>query len=73
LLELVEIDADATWVIFNPKEYGFYRVNYPESYWNKLFTQLNSDHTVKYRTIARLALLVVLPTLDAKVKDNEFH
>lgn len=44
--EDIEISATADWVIINPKQYGFYRVNYPEEYWQKLIAQQENDHTV---------------------------
>ncbi|XP_076081152.1 glutamyl aminopeptidase-like [Mytilus galloprovincialis] len=34
------------WFIGNIRQYGFYRVNYPEDNWVKLIDQLKTDHTV---------------------------
>ncbi|VDI83753.1 Hypothetical predicted protein [Mytilus galloprovincialis] len=34
------------WYIGNIRQYGFYRVNYPEDNWIKLIDQLKMDHTI---------------------------
>lgn len=47
----IEIDESNDWILVNPKEYGFYRVNYDASNWNALINQLNTDHTVRYLSI----------------------
>ncbi|KAL4216762.1 hypothetical protein ACF0H5_024485 [Mactra antiquata] len=39
--------ADGTnWVLGNPRQYGYYRVNYNEENWYALIEQLKSDHEV---------------------------
>jgi len=38
--------TDTDWVLANLNITGFYRVNYDSHNWERLFTQLNSDHTV---------------------------
>lgn len=34
------------WVIGNPMQYGYYRVNYLSDNWQRLIDQLNSNHEV---------------------------
>ncbi|XP_067940049.1 aminopeptidase Ey-like isoform X2 [Watersipora subatra] len=41
----IEINASADWVVINPKQYGFYRVNYPEEYWQRLIDTQERNHT----------------------------
>jgi len=38
-------DMDS-WVLGNPGQYGFYRVNYDRSNWLSLTSQLKDDHEV---------------------------
>ncbi|KAK7176825.1 hypothetical protein R3I93_000923 [Phoxinus phoxinus] len=38
--------TDTDWVLANLNVTGFYRVNYDSHNWERLFTQLTSDHTV---------------------------
>ncbi|XP_076438167.1 uncharacterized protein LOC143277263 isoform X2 [Babylonia areolata] len=35
-----------TWVLLNVQQFGYYRVNYPESNWMALIQQLQNDHSV---------------------------
>ncbi|XP_077979596.1 aminopeptidase Ey-like [Glandiceps talaboti] len=44
-LDLVGV-GDNDWVLFNIDKWGFYRVNYDDDNWQKLATQLKTDHTV---------------------------
>ncbi|XP_077979572.1 aminopeptidase N-like [Glandiceps talaboti] len=44
-LDLVGVE-DNDWVLFNIDKWGFYRVNYDDDNWQKLATQLKTDHTV---------------------------
>ena len=41
--------SDQGWVLGNVKQMGYYRVNYDLDNWERLITQLQSDHTVGYR------------------------
>ena len=41
----MKIDSNAQWYKVNYKQYGFYRVNYDETNWNRLISQLKGDHT----------------------------
>ena len=43
---MIEVDDNLDWMIVNPQQYGFYRVNYPSEYWQKIIDQQTSDHTV---------------------------
>ncbi|KAG5453777.1 Aminopeptidase Ey [Clonorchis sinensis] len=44
MIHRVDIDPDQ-WYVFNIKQAGFYRVNYPESNWRRLTQQLIENHT----------------------------
>ncbi|XP_071121788.1 aminopeptidase N-like isoform X1 [Mytilus edulis] len=43
---LPRVKCGNSWYIGNIRQYGFYRVNYPEDNWVKLIDQLKTDHTV---------------------------
>ena len=40
----IEVPTNLEWMVVNPKQYGFYRVNYPTEYWQKLVKVQETDH-----------------------------
>ena len=44
----LEMSVSSEWIIINPLQYGFYRVNYPTSNWNAIIHQLDTNHTVSH-------------------------
>lgn len=77
---------NASWILGNVQQYGFYRVNYDENNWNALLDQLKSDHTVIHPinraqiindawNLARAGLLdmkIALQTLDYLDSELDF-
>ena len=44
----IQVDSDIDWLIVNPKQFGFYRVNYPGTYWDKLIATQETNHEASY-------------------------
>ncbi|XP_053408166.1 aminopeptidase Ey-like isoform X2 [Mercenaria mercenaria] len=77
---------NASWIIGNIQQYGFYRVNYDEHNWNALLDQLIANHTIIHVinraqiindawNLARAGLLdiqIALKTLDYLDKELDF-
>ncbi|XP_067215124.1 putative aminopeptidase-2 [Linepithema humile] len=45
------------WIIVNLQQYGYYRVNYDETNWQKIVDYLNSDEYIKIHVLNRVQLL----------------
>ncbi|XP_072020377.1 aminopeptidase N-like [Amphiura filiformis] len=47
--KIIQLSAgiqDGDWYLANIKQYGYYRVNYDDTNWDRLTTQLSGDHTL---------------------------
>ena len=48
------------WIVANPMQYGYYRVNYETQNWNALINQLNTAHTVSYVDLLVQNLVMIM-------------
>ncbi|KXJ72768.1 hypothetical protein RP20_CCG017285 [Aedes albopictus] len=54
-IKLEGVGADE-WILFNPNQYGYYRVNYDQKSWNLIIDALKNDHQ-KIPTLSRAQLI----------------
>ena len=46
MVDLVAGIGESDWYLANIKQYGYYRINYDATNWERLTTQLNDNHLV---------------------------